>query len=128
MPRSATDATRFTSTIPHQSKAQLPSKGQPPRKPTAPSPKGETPQEKVRRLRAAADRARDAQISTFDKVIIRGRVWADRAHKVVTLSLIAATGTASFPRALTTELWVCVLDQKLIGDLQWLPEVLQSTL
>ncbi|KAH6719142.1 cytochrome oxidase c assembly-domain-containing protein [Leptodontidium sp. MPI-SDFR-AT-0119] len=94
MPRSATDATRFTSTIPHQSKAQLPSKGLPPRKPAPPSPPGETPQQKVRRLRAAADAARDAQITTFDKVIVRGRVWADRAHKFVTLSLIAATVVA----------------------------------
>ncbi|KAK0115342.1 hypothetical protein ONS96_013801 [Cadophora gregata f. sp. sojae] len=96
MPRSATDATRFTSTIPHQSKAQLPSRSQPPRKSAStPSPTGETPQEKVRRLRAAADRARDAQITTFDKVVIRGRVWADRAHKFVTLSLIAATVVAA---------------------------------
>ncbi|CZS90511.1 uncharacterized protein RAG0_09160 [Rhynchosporium agropyri] len=95
MPRSATDATRFTSTIPHQSKAQLPSRSLPPRKAApSPSPKGETPQEKVRRLRAAADAARDAQITTLDKVVIRGRVWADRAHKFVTLSLIAATVVA----------------------------------
>ncbi|PVH87260.1 hypothetical protein DL98DRAFT_510123 [Cadophora sp. DSE1049] len=95
MPRSATDATRFTSTIPHQSKAQLPSRNLPPRKPApTASPTGETPQEKVRRLRAAADRARDAQITTFDKVVIKGRVWADRAHKFVTLSLIAATVVA----------------------------------
>jgi hypothetical protein len=45
----------------------------------------------VRRLRAAADKAREAQISTFDKMIIRGRVWADRAHRFTALSLIGAT-------------------------------------
>ncbi|EKD15957.1 uncharacterized protein L3040_003185 [Drepanopeziza brunnea f. sp. 'multigermtubi'] len=101
MPQSATDATRFTSTTPHATAKQpfrpsnSPPRNMPPRKP-APNtaPTGETPQEKVRRLRAAADRARNAQITTVDKMIIRGRVWADRAHKVVTLSLVAATFVA----------------------------------
>ncbi|KAH8663006.1 cytochrome oxidase c assembly-domain-containing protein [Tricladium varicosporioides] len=93
MPRSATDATRFTSTIPHASAKPpsgqtVPLKSLPNRKP---GPQGETPQEKVRRLRAAADRARNADVSTFDKVIVRGRVWADRAHRFTALSLIAAT-------------------------------------
>ncbi|TVY68733.1 hypothetical protein LSUE1_G005690 [Lachnellula suecica] len=97
MPRSATDATRFTSTTPHASaKRQPPSSSVPLNSNTQrkPGPTGETPQEKVRRLRAAADRARDAQVSTFDKVIVRGRVWADRAHRFVALSLIAATFVA----------------------------------
>ncbi|CAL3963853.1 unnamed protein product [Diplocarpon coronariae] len=97
MQRSATDATRFTSTIPHASakspsKSSTSSRNLPPRKPVPnTAPIGETPQEKVKRLRAAANRARDAQITTFDKVVMRGRVWADRAHKFVTLSLIAAS-------------------------------------
>lgn len=106
MPRSATDATRFTSTTPHASKpiskptsaAHLPSRNTPPRKPAgktgaaAPAAAGgETPLEKVKRLRAAADRARDAQVSTFDKVLVRGRVWADRAHRFTALTLIGAT-------------------------------------
>ncbi|RDL42069.1 Uncharacterized protein BP5553_02048 [Venustampulla echinocandica] len=90
MPRSAIDATRFTSTTPHATApgSTLPLKARPTKQP---GPKGETPQEKVRRLRAAADRARDANISTFDKLIIRGRVWADRAHRFTALSLIGAT-------------------------------------
>jgi hypothetical protein len=91
MPRSATDATRFTSTTPHAS-AKLPPKtpanAGPPR---TPGPPGETPQEKVKRLRAAADRARNAQVSNFDKVVSRGRVWADRAHRFTALSLIGIT-------------------------------------
>lgn len=42
-------------------------------------------------MRAAADRARDAQISTLDRFLVRGRVWADRVHRVTTLTLIGAT-------------------------------------
>ncbi len=89
MPRSAKDATRFTSTTPHATaKPQSVNLGS---KPNG-GIQGETSQEKIKRLRAAADRARNAQISTFDKVIIRGRIWADRAHRVTTLVLIGATG------------------------------------
>src|ERR1700753_292218 len=91
MPRSATDATRFTSTTPHASAKPLDnlSKAISQRNPGQP---GETPQEKVRRLRAAADRARDAQITSFDRLIVKGRKWADTAHKITTLTLIGATG------------------------------------
>jgi hypothetical protein len=95
MPRSATDATRFTSTTPHAtakppaSALNLPGRSSLPQR--TPGPPGETPQEKVRRLRAAADRARDAQISTLDKLLVRGRLWADRAHRITALTLIGAT-------------------------------------
>jgi hypothetical protein len=57
-----------------------------------PGPPGETPQQKVRRLREAAARARDAKVSGFDRVLVRGRVWADRAHRFTALSLIGITG------------------------------------
>jgi hypothetical protein len=96
MARSAIDATRFTSTTPHvASKPPTPipnlsTLGSLPHR-TAGLP-GETPQEKVKRLREAAARARDAKIPTFDKVIIIGRVWADRAHRFTALSLIGLTG------------------------------------
>ena len=53
---------------------------------------GETPQQKVARLRAAAARAREGKVTPFDKAVMRGRVWADRAHKVTALGLIGVTG------------------------------------
>ncbi len=104
MPRSATDATRFTSTTPHAT-AKPPSavlldnalrKGK-----TGNGGKGsggETPLDKVRRLRAAADVAKRGQIGTLDKFLIRGRVWADRLHRFTALSLIGATGLFSSPQ------------------------------
>ncbi|TKA69271.1 hypothetical protein B0A49_08366 [Cryomyces minteri] len=89
MPRSATDATRFTATRPYaNSKTSSPSTinfGGPPST-------NETPQQKVARLREAARRAKLGQDSTFDRVVDKGRVWADRAHRFVALGLIAATG------------------------------------
>ncbi|KAA8577211.1 hypothetical protein MFRU_021g00800 [Monilinia fructicola] len=84
MARSATDATRFTSTTPHAATKPKPVSRNP-------GPPGETPQQRVKRLRAAADRARDAQISTFDKLIMRGRVWADKAHRFTAFTLIGLT-------------------------------------
>jgi Cytochrome oxidase c assembly len=101
MPKSAIDATRFTSTTPHASakppttSPSLNSSSSTLKR--APGPLGETPQQKVRRLREAAARARDAKISTFDKFVIRGRVWADRAHRFTALTLIGLTGTFEFP-------------------------------
>lgn len=58
----------------------------------SPGPPGETPQEKVRRLREAAARAREAQISPVDKFLVKGRVWADTAHRVTVMGLIGITG------------------------------------
>lgn len=55
-------------------------------------PAGETPQQKVARLRAAANRAREGKMTGFDKAIVKGRVWADRAHRVTALGLIGITG------------------------------------
>ncbi|KAI9757290.1 MAG: phosphatidylinositol kinase- protein kinase tor1 [Chaenotheca gracillima] len=104
MPRSAADATRFTATGPHaNSKPRTtPSSTIPGRGPPASSEMsrasrfpsglpGETPQQKVARLKEAARRSKLDQISTFDKIVVRGRVWADRAHAVATLSLIGAS-------------------------------------
>jgi len=50
----------------------------------------------VKRLREAASRARDAKLTTFDKAIVRGRVWADRAHRFTALTLIGITGMIPF--------------------------------
>lgn len=107
MPRSATDATRFTSTTPHASAKPPPKKAANAIPPRTPGPPGETPQEKVRRLRAAADRARDAQVSNFDKVILRGRVWADRLHRFTALSLIGITGMISLIYFMPSRYLVC---------------------
>lgn len=62
------------------------------------APSGETPQQKIARLRAAAAMARTGKESTFDSVVRVGRKWADRAHRVTAYSLIGLTGTRSaFP-------------------------------
>jgi hypothetical protein len=57
-----------------------------------PAPPNETPAQKVARLREAARRAKMANESRFDRVVSVGRVWADRAHKITTYSLIGFTG------------------------------------
>jgi len=122
MSRSAADATRFTATSPHayskpptrSSNPPIPPQQYPPSfsssptmnntfNPSSPSsrsgPSGpaETPHEKVARLRAARFAARDAQVSTWDRVVVRGRVWADVAHRVTVLGLIGFTGTSIPP-------------------------------
>jgi hypothetical protein len=91
MARSATDATRFTSTTPHAFTKLSASSSKVPSQQSKPGPAGESPQEKVKRLRAAANAAREAQVSGWDKVIIKGRLWADRAHRFTALSLIGLT-------------------------------------
>lgn len=83
-PRSVADATRFTPTGPHAfTRTPIPA--------AATTAVGETPQQRVARLREANQRAKLDQISTVDKVITRGRVWADKAHRAFALSLIGAT-------------------------------------
>ncbi|KFY27811.1 hypothetical protein V493_03289, partial [Pseudogymnoascus sp. VKM F-4281 (FW-2241)] len=99
MARSPSDATRFTSTTPHATKPFYPAASNPGPStlPTdgsgaaAAAPAGETPQQKVRRLREAANRAREGRLTGFDRAVVRGRVWADRAHRVTALGLIGIT-------------------------------------
>ncbi|RPA79957.1 hypothetical protein BJ508DRAFT_132765 [Ascobolus immersus RN42] len=82
-----TDATRFTPTGPHaRSSPDVMKKSA--RTPILP---GETPLERVQRLRAAAQQEKLNSASLMDKLIDRGRVWADRAHKVTAGGLILAT-------------------------------------
>lgn len=110
MSRSAADATRFTATGPYASSKpegkayELPDflKPKEKEKPTAPKPKGpkpgpdgqpETPKQKVERLRAQARAARMAQSSSgVDRWLEVGRRFANRAHKGMVYSLIAASG------------------------------------
>src|SRR6266480_4265677 len=91
---SPADPTLFTSTTPHASAKPSTVKigGR--------APPNETPQQKVARLREAARRAKEGQKGSFDKVVARGRVWADRAHKFTPLSLIGFTGKYFLSRSL----------------------------
>lgn len=108
MSRSAADATRFTATgpyanaRPHGPAYKLPSfmknttaqstPGGAPGQHPGPGQE-ETPRQKVERLRAQARAARVAQGSSrVDRVIDVGREVANRAHKVMVYSLIAASG------------------------------------
>ncbi|KAL6918114.1 hypothetical protein ACHAP8_008268 [Fusarium lateritium] len=84
-PRSVKDATRFTSTIPHatsktaQRTARIP---------------GETPEQRVRRLRQAHIAAQRAQVSKTDRFLDTSRKFFDFAHRwtirgIVTFTLVA---------------------------------------
>lgn len=88
-PRSVADATRFTATGPHAFTRTSPA--------PAPAAPTETPQQRVARLRGAANQAKLAQVSTFDRIVDRGRIWADRAHRAVAIGLIGATGETPPP-------------------------------
>ncbi|KAK1590479.1 cytochrome oxidase c assembly-domain-containing protein [Colletotrichum navitas] len=114
-PRSASDATRFTSTTPHAASKSSPtlttttmttgatgtaaaaaaptsSPHPPPRVPGRPP--GESPEERVRRLRAAHEAARAAQKSSVDRVIGGSRRFFDFAHKFTVLGLVGFTAIA----------------------------------
>lgn len=115
-PRSVSDATRFTATTPHaSSKAAAPPRFAAPRSGSgsagsasaggsgpggsgggghAPGsiPLKETPEQKVARLRAAHRRAKEAQISRFDKIVDAGRRVFDSVHRVTVMGLVGFTG------------------------------------
>ena len=63
------------------------------------APPGETPAGKVARLREARFRERAAQITRWDRVVIRGRVWADRAHKITVTAIVGFSSTYTYPSA-----------------------------
>ncbi|KAF2786028.1 hypothetical protein K505DRAFT_380530 [Melanomma pulvis-pyrius CBS 109.77] len=61
--------------------------------PTAePAPKNETPAQKVKRLREAANRAKMAQVTRWDYAYLYGRMAADAAHRLTVYGIIFATG------------------------------------
>jgi len=69
-------------------------------KPIQPSqsvgPAGETPSEKVARLRAAARQAKErGTLSGVDRFLVHGRRWADNVHRFTTYALIAFTGVST---------------------------------
>lgn len=98
--RSPADATRFTSTGPHASHQFTRSASA---STTSPKPSsklpggdpgavpGETPQQRIARLRQAATKAKMENITLMDKLYVHGRVWADRLHRATALGLIGAT-------------------------------------
>lgn len=88
--RSAADATRFTATGPYAHSKSPNFRGS--TIPLTTPPTDETPQQKVARLRRTANEARLAQESGWERIIVRGRIWADRAHRVTAISLLGLTG------------------------------------
>ena len=101
-PRTVKDATRFTSTIPHAaSKSATPSSAvtaasryaaSSPKAATSRLP-GETPEQRVKRLRLAHLAAQKAQVSTMDKILDAGRRTADVAHRWTVGGIVVFTGS-----------------------------------
>jgi len=100
--------TRFTSTTPHASQkpassfSYQPLSGQPSSRRASPvsfgtsGPDGETPAQKVARLRAAARAAKErAAMSPMDRIIDRGRSIADHLHRITTYGLIGLAGIST---------------------------------
>ncbi len=69
-----------------------------------PAPKNETPQQKVKRLREAANRAKMAQVTRWDYAYLYGRMAADAAHRFTVYGLIFATGMLIAPTTKPQEL------------------------
>ncbi|CAI6340434.1 unnamed protein product [Periconia digitata] len=57
-----------------------------------PAPKNETPQQKVKRLREAANRAKLAQVTKWDYMYLYGRTAADALHRAAVYGIVFATG------------------------------------
>lgn len=100
MARSPSEATRFTSTGPYastKSSSSMNFSGNPGISSSGTqidfgsAPAGETAQQKIARLRAAAALAKRGNESSFDKTVRVGRKWADRAHRVTALGLVGFT-------------------------------------
>ncbi|KAL1585675.1 hypothetical protein WHR41_06072 [Cladosporium halotolerans] len=89
MPRSPSDATRFTSNGPPNAAPSVNSAGS--RINFGEAPPNETAQQKIARLRAAAANSKRGKETGFDTVVRVGRVWADRAHKATAFGLIGLT-------------------------------------
>ncbi|PNY26391.1 Uncharacterized protein TCAP_03678 [Tolypocladium capitatum] len=93
-PRSVKDATRFTSTIPHAtSKTAGGAAGGAAPKPPPRIP-GETPEQRVRRLRQAHIAAQKAQVSRTDRVVDASRRFLDVAHRWTVGGIVVFTAVA----------------------------------
>ncbi|KAI1496283.1 hypothetical protein F5X99DRAFT_76087 [Biscogniauxia marginata] len=120
-PRSVADATRFTSNTPHAKTKAAASKpgtasatGRPANSSPSKHPLGsgvggglppsgtpvqathETPEERVRRLRAAHLAAKQHTVSRFDRIVDSSRRFFDAAHKFSLAGLIGFSGLALF--------------------------------
>ena len=97
MARTPADATRFTATGPYASSSSsfTPNgNGSGPGSQIqfgAPPTPNETPQQKIARLRAAADAAKRQTETRFDRTVRIGRLVADKAHRYTAMGLIGAT-------------------------------------
>ncbi|KAJ4393550.1 hypothetical protein N0V93_002762 [Gnomoniopsis smithogilvyi] len=115
--RTASSATRFTATTPHASSklgsgapkaptsrfAPAPGTGVP-RKPVESgrsSAGAETPEQRVARLRAAHEAAKNAKISRFDSILARARPFFDSAHRITVIGLVGLTAVAGLMTAYT---------------------------
>ncbi|KAF3761648.1 hypothetical protein M406DRAFT_358059, partial [Cryphonectria parasitica EP155] len=114
--RSASSATRFTATTPHASSKMGSAAGTisprfnpaagpgGPRKPisaAAPSVGTETPEQRVARLRAAHEAAKNAKVSRFDRILATARPFFDSAHRITVISLVGLTAIAGAMTAYT---------------------------
>lgn len=79
---------------PLSKKNALPSQKASPNPSTQKSP--ETPAQKVARLRAERFAAKYAEAPLWDRIVIRGRYVADKAHRITVYSLMGLTGKSSF--------------------------------
>lgn len=116
--RSAASATRFTATTPHassktplkirkvgstQSSSQSfqvePDVEDPKSEFRRPFPqaKTETPAERVARLRAAHEVAKNARVSSVDRFLEKTRPILNSAHKITVIGLVSLTGVFLFP-------------------------------
>jgi hypothetical protein len=91
-PRSVKDATRFTSNIPHATSKSASSASPSAASKAASRIPGETPEQRVRRLRQAHLAAQRAQVSKTDKVIDGTRRFLDAAHRFTIGGVILFTG------------------------------------
>lgn len=98
-PRTVKDATRFTSTIPHATSKSAAAAASGPSsiaRPPKPSPRipGETPEQRVRRLRMAHLAAQQAQVSNLDRFIDSSRRFLDVAHRWTVKGIVIFTAVA----------------------------------
>ncbi|KAK6539945.1 hypothetical protein TWF694_008779 [Orbilia ellipsospora] len=83
--RSVADGARFVQNV--KNRADATRFAQNVRSPPANSV-GESPQQRVARLREAARRERMNQVTTFDKIVHHGRRWADNVHRATVFTIM----------------------------------------